>query len=59
MPNNQLTLNRRLIYSAQQLRAIEKLDQSKPNNHQDSIKNENNDSLIDLEENNICILGYN
>lgn len=59
MLNNQFTLNRRLIYSAQQMQTIEKLNQSKPGNHQDLIKNENHESHMDLEEHNICVLGYN
>jgi hypothetical protein len=48
-----------MIYSAQQLQTIEKLNKSKPGNHQDLIKNENHESHMDLEEHNICVLGYN
>ena len=59
MINDQHTLNRRLIYSAQQLNTIENLNLSKKINCHDAIKDENSDPTKDLEDNCVFILGYN
>ena len=59
MINDQHTLNRRLIYSAQQLNTIENLNLAKQINTHDVVKDENSDPSKDLDDNRVFILGYN
>jgi hypothetical protein len=59
MLNDHHTLNRRLIYSAQQLNTIESINATKQINHQNTTKDENSDNALEREDNHVFILGYN
>jgi len=59
MLSSKKPLNRRLIYSKQQLKFFKSLDSLKSVREHFSSDNKNDESVRDPEENEIFILGYN